>query len=217
MTDDLVRCVNCRRALWGDERAAGCRACRRCEEDAARDLRELPGLFRGADQTNALIKGGRTETGARQPSTSSAPVNLFVLSLTAVGGAVTTLQAIEDSWRRALGWSMGLTRHRADIDGATSFLINNLRWACENYDEVAHDLRTIARTHAALSNIQTGQRAPRLYSLSCSTIDCAGRMRVTLFDPRATCPDCGQLYERQQLDQLDSEFGPNPTRTGKAA
>ncbi|MFD4921176.1 hypothetical protein ACFWNE_07630 [Streptomyces goshikiensis] len=198
----ITHCPCCNRALWHDELAT----CRRCETDAARQLRALPNLFHHADQTAALIKPRNPEvTGSGQPAHSS-PVVFGVLDLTAVGGAVTRLQAIEDSWRHALGWDMGDTRHRADIAGVTTFLINNLRWACENYPEIADDLKVIGRLHNQLSSVLTGERPPRTFYVYCRSAACDGTMLITLFTRAAACPSCGEWYEGADLRTLRSEF-----------
>lgn len=217
MSEAIARCLKCRRALWTDELAAGCWACRRCEEAAARHLRELPDLFRKADHTAALVKGSRTDVGGGHSAGSSAPVKIQVLSLTANGGAVTTLQAIEDAWRATLTWSMGETRHRADIDGATGFLINNLRWACESYPEIADDLHAIERLHGQFSSIDTGEQALRRIILHCATEDCDGRIPGNINSKHGTCPKCGHEYDRDSLMRLDSDWGPNTIRNCPAA
>jgi hypothetical protein len=202
-----VNCPACNRTLWHDEIAV----CRRCESTAATQLRELPNLFQQADQTEALFKTRNPDAGggSGQPAHSS-PVTMGVLDLTAVGGTVTRLQAIEDSWRTALDWAMGATRKRTDITGVTTFLINNLRWACEEYAEIADDLHTIARLHNQLSNTLTGERPARHFAVYCSTDDCNGSMNITLWTRTASCPECAVWYDHVELRSLRSEFDEPP-------
>lgn len=197
-----LHCPACNRTLWHDE----LNICRRCEATTAAHLRELPRLFQQADQTAALFKTRNPDAaGSGQPSQTS-PVKLAALDLTANGGAVTRLQAIEDSWRQTLGWTMGETRQRTDIAGVTTFLINNLRWACEEYDEIAADLKSVARLHSQLSNVLTGEPPARRFDVYCSTNDCAGVMNITLFTRTAACPACANWYDHVELRQLRSEF-----------
>ena len=211
---DTAVCVKCRRALWVTELEAGRWACARCESDTAQHLRDLPHLFRRVDQLSSLMKGS-SPGGIGSPNREApAPLKIGVLNLTAKGGVVTQLQAIEDAWRQTLGWSMGPTRHHSDIAGVTSFLTNNLRWACERYEEIGDDLKKIASLHGQLSGIDTGERPPKRFDIYCSTTDCAGVMRITLNSTHATCHDCGTEYEGAELRELDNQYG---RQTGKAA
>ncbi|MFD7609683.1 hypothetical protein [Streptomyces sp. NPDC059828] len=205
-------CAKCRANLWDDEIAAGRRACCRCERTAFDQLRALPALFRRIDQTSALIKGSGIGVIGSPNRDAPAPVKIGVLSLTVNGGVVTQLQAIEDSWRAALAWSMGASRHPSDIDGATTFLSNNVRWACENYDEIADDLKKIGSLHGQLSSIDTGTPPPKRFEVYCDTTDCGGVMRVTINTERATCPDCDTEYGKTEIGFLDSQYGPNPNK-----
>lgn len=94
---------NCRRQLWVSE--TGRQACRPCEDQTVKRLTELPALFIRLNETAALMRGARQPGGAPSGSrTPPIPLRLEVLALTANGGVVTRLQAIEDSWRQALGW-----------------------------------------------------------------------------------------------------------------
>lgn len=209
-------CTKCHAHLWDTELAAGRWACGRCEHTAFEQLRALPALFKSLDQLSALMKGSSTGQvgGTRE---IPAPLKLGILSLIAKGGVVTELQIIEDDWRKALGWSMGATRHHADIDGATTFLINQLGWACSNYGEVDTDLRSIAHLHAQLDGITKGEPGPRRFTVYCGVADCGGAMNITMIVERSRCPDCGETYRRDQLMQLDSEYGPNTIREQEAA
>ncbi|MET8404473.1 hypothetical protein [Streptomyces sp900116325] len=215
--NETAVCVRCRRILWTTELEAGRWACERCEIDTAQKLRALPAVFKRVNQLAALMKGSTTGGIGSPNREAPAPLKIGVLNLTAKGGVVTELQAIEDAWRQTLGWSMGSTRHHADIDGVTTFLTNNLRWACERYEEVADDLKKISSLHGQLSGIDTGVRAPKRFAVYCDTADCGGSMKVTLFTERAACHDCGTEFSKVELGHLDSEYGPNPNRIGEAA
>lgn len=206
MTDTAPACVKCRRALWVTELEAGRWACARCEADTAQHLRDLPHLFRRINQMSALMKGS-SPGGIGSPNREApAPLKIGVLNLTAKGGVVTQLQAIEDSWRQTLGWSMGATRHHTDIGGVTSFLTSNLRWACERYEEIGDDLKTIANLHGQLTSIDTGTPPPKRFEVYCSTDDCHGVMRITLNTMYATCHQCGTEYEGAELRDLPNQY-----------
>ncbi|KOT49938.1 MULTISPECIES: hypothetical protein [Streptomyces] len=210
--DDSPRCTRCRSLLWDDEMSPRRPACRKCERCSAEQLRAIPDLFRRLDRSAALMKGASLGQIGGPSREIPAPLRLGILSLTAEGGVVTQLQAIEDAWRQALGWSMGEKRHRADIDGAVTFLVNNLPWACDAYGEVADDLRTIASLHGRLAGIDSGEPPARRFAVYCAADHCDGRMTITLWTEHATCPDCHTPYDRDTLTLLDSEYGPNPDR-----
>lgn len=112
---------------------------------------------------------------------------------------------------------MGATRRYSDIDGVTSFLTNNLRWACERYSEVGDDLRLLDRLHGQLSSIDTGTPPPKLFTVYCATHDCDGAIRVNLNTEYAVCRTCNTGYEKAQLGHLDSQYGPNPSQQQGAA
>lgn len=210
-------CTRCRAGLWDSELGNGRWACGRCEQTAFDQLRALPALFRRLDQISALMKGS-SPGGIGSPTREApAPLKIAVLNLTANGGVVARLQAIEDAWRAALGWTMGATRNHADIDGATTFLINNIRWACENYPEIADDLKTIKSLHERLKSLDTGEPRAKRFTIYCAGADCPGEMRVTLKSHYATCPDCGTEYDKVSIGDLDTEYGPNPNRQNAAA
>lgn len=213
-------CGKCRHSLRDSELAAGRWACARCEHTAFDRLRELPRLFRNLERLDAILKGSSSGAIGGGSSELPVPLRLGIVSLTSNGGVVTELQAVEDDWRKALAWPMGATRHHADIDGVTTFLINQLGWTCTNYPDIADDLKTVGKLHAKLKGLETGEAPVRRFHVHCSAPDCAGRMLITMRDDDATCPDCGIDYTRDQLMLLDSEYGPNEERrrqTGYAA
>ncbi|MFI2081450.1 hypothetical protein ACH43Y_14020 [Streptomyces rubiginosohelvolus] len=99
---------NCGRQLWVAE--AGRYVCRPCEDRTNKHLAELGPLFRQLNETATLMRGARRPGGATSGSrTPPIPPRLEVLALTANGGVATRLQAIEDSWRQALGWETSPT------------------------------------------------------------------------------------------------------------
>lgn len=203
-------CTSCNANLWDTELAAGRHACYRCEDQAAEDLHAIRGQFKRLDSLDALTKVTVGSDGPRGASREApAPLRIAILNQTGPGGAVTRLQAVEDDWRKALGWSIAPTRHHADIDGVTVFLINNLPWACERYDEIADDLKTIADLHSTLKSLETGERRPRRFAAYCNTADCAGHLHITLWTAQATCPDCAHRYDKTGLAALRTELDPD--------
>lgn len=205
-------CRKCRHHLWDSELDAGRWVCGKCEHDGFQKIRALPNLFRKLDKIEALMKGSGSGQIGGPTRELQTPLKLAVLALTANGGVVTQLQAIEDAWRKALGWSMGETRHRADIDGATTFLINQLGWACSNYPEIGDDLRTIQQLHSRLDRLDTGEPQARMFRVHCAQEDCAGSWPVSFDYDGTRCPDCRTEYTRREMMRLDSEFGPNLVR-----
>lgn len=203
---DTPACVKCRRALWVTELKAGRWACERCEAETVQHLIDLPHVFRRISQLSALMKGS-SPGGIGSPNREApAPLKIGTLNLTAKGGVVTQLQAIEDAWRQSLGWSMGPTRHHTDIAGVTSFLTSNVRWACERYDEVGDDLKKIGNLHRQLTGIDTGTPPPKRFEVYCKTDECTGVMRISLDTRYATCHACGAEYEGAELRHLDNQY-----------
>ncbi|MER7507042.1 hypothetical protein ABTX82_01635 [Streptomyces lavendulae] len=191
-------CTVCSRELWEDE--LGRYACKPCEGVIARTLNALRPLFHQASEQVALMKGSAPEhVGAASPGGSTAPLKIGVLSLTSKGGAVTTLQAIEDSWRTALRWSMGPTRHYTDIAGVTDFLAMNLRWACESYPSIAQDRETIGKLFGELNGAISGDRPPRRIPVTCP---CGTVLRITLDTPGVRCGGCEAQYGHAEVLRL---------------
>jgi hypothetical protein len=211
MLDDapaVIVCAKCKNPLWDSELAAGRWVCGKCQQQAFERLRELPRLFRNLESLAAITKG--SSGGGPIGGSRELPVPLKL-------GVVTQLQAIEDDWRKALRWPMGATRHHADIDGVTTFLINQLGWVVTNYPDVGDDLKSIGSIHARLETLDTGEPRARRFEVLCSEPGCTGRMPITMRDDNATCPECGTDYTRTQLMRLDSEYGPNQIRSQEEA
>lgn len=196
--NESPNCTACSREMWEDE--LGRYACRPCEAGTAHTLVAIPALFHEASALASLMRGSATDNaGICSATTATAPLKIGVLSLTSKGGAVTELQAIEDSWRNALGWKMGSTRHYADIDGVTSFLTANLRWACESYPEIAQDQETIKSLFGQLTASNGGKKPARRIPVTCP---CGTVLRITLDTPGARCPGCEVQYGHSEVLQL---------------
>jgi DNA-directed RNA polymerase subunit RPC12/RpoP len=206
------RCTGCSRLLFADELERF--ACRICEQRATKQLTELPHLYE--ELGNVLAPGASTQTSGRVRTSKTAPlpVALQPLSLRAPGGIVAGLQAIEDSWRAALGWTMAprtdgvrvfapwRTNPQAAIPEHTRFITNNLLWACASYEEVAYDLDVIGDLYWQAKNTITGTR-PRLIPVRCRLLyddgtECGEKMAVDINKTSARCPSCGTRWGREE-------------------
>lgn len=114
-------CTACNKQLWDDEYER--RICRPCEDKTRNRLTELPDLFARLSSTAALMRGasggGAPTSGSKTPPI---PPRLDVLNLVSAGGAAARLQAVEDSWRQALGWDTPPT-----VEHRTTFPITRTR------------------------------------------------------------------------------------------
>jgi hypothetical protein len=201
----------CGRQLWVAE--AGRYACRPCEETTAQRIRELPGLFRQLDTTAALMRGSRRPGGATSGSkTPPVPPRLEVLALVGPGGIAARLQAIEDSWRQALGWKLEIRRDdvrvfapwRSNPSRAVPelvrFLGNNLLWACSSYEEVGQDIDDLRRLHAECVALVSGEKRPgRVQIGACPTVVedgwCGAQLTASTGSHRIHCGGCGARWE----------------------
>lgn len=194
-------CAACARDLWADETHR--LVCRPCEDRASTRLGELPGLFARLDTTSALVRGARrtssTPTGGQ---VAPLPLKLAVLDLAAVGGVASRLQAIEDSWRAALGrrvaaWA-GAPRQAVPVH--VEFLRINLQWACENYGEVGQDLEDIRRLHGEATAALSGEVRPgRVKVGRCPVLlddrrPCDEQLTASAATHRIRCPHCGTRW-----------------------
>jgi hypothetical protein len=205
-------CAACQRDLWQAEYDR--KACRPCEEKAVDRLAELGPLFKRLDTTAALMKGGRRvssgPTGSRIPPL---PLNVVVLNLAAAGGVATRLQAIEDSWRQALGWTIAprtdgrtvFAPWRAnparDVPERIEFITNNLLWACSSYDSVGDDLEEIRRLHSETTAALSPDPQPgRVRVGHCPVRDdngerCCQPLTATAANHRIHCGGCGARWD----------------------
>jgi hypothetical protein len=194
----------CRRDLWVSE--AGRHACRPCQAKTLQRLTDLPGLFAQLDTTANHARGSRRPGAATSGSkTPPIPVRLEVLALTGPGGIAARLAAIEDAWRRALGWTIAPWRGNPTeaVPAHTRFLLNNLPWACDAYDSVGQDIDDIRRLHAeTLSALTQDQRPGRVTIGLCPTpldtdtgVICGQELTAATNNHRIHCHACGTRWE----------------------
>lgn len=199
--EPVYRCTHCTRQLYRDELSRA--ACFVCEERAAKHLKELGRMYgQLADQ----LAPGATPNGARVSASKAAPlpVSLHILNLRGPGGIVTKLQAIEDSWRAELGWTVATFRGNAEqtLAKVIPFLINNLRWACDKYESVSEDLDVISRLHSQADNSVSGERKT-LVPVFCRYLyddqtECGAPMRIDIGKAVARCSTCGTRWGREE-------------------
>ncbi|MDX2838020.1 hypothetical protein PV377_03200 [Streptomyces ipomoeae] len=201
----------CNRRLWATEAERW--ACRPCEEKTATRITELPVLFRQLDTTAALMKGAsRTKTGVSGSRTAPVPPRLDVLALVGPGGVAARLQAIEDSWRQALGWQIPVRDDGVRVFAAwrsspaqavpahSRFLANNLLWACERHESVGQDIDELRRLHGECTALVGGERrAGRVKIGACPVPSgdstCGTVLTATADSHRVRCSGCGARWE----------------------
>ena len=193
---------NCGRQLWVSE--AGRQVCRPCEDRTAARLRELPALFGRLNQAATLMRGAARGGGATSGSrTPPIPPRLEVLTLTAVGGVATRLRDIEDSWRKALGWTVAPWRGSSAqaVPEHIKFLVNNLPWAIDSYESVGQDIEDLRRLHAECTAVAANERRHGRVSIGrCparyddGTL-CRADLTASADSHRVRCGTCGARWE----------------------
>lgn len=194
-------CTACGRDLWDTE--IGRQACRPCEARTAERLVELGRLFTEINTTAALMRGARRggtpTSGSRTPPI---PPRLEVLSLAAAGGVATRLRDIEDSWRKALGWTVAPWRGspRQAVPEHIRFLTNNLPWAADAYDSVGQDVEEIRRLHAECKQAISHDRKPGRVNVGhCPTVvgdtRCGTQLTASAATSRIRCGTCGSQWD----------------------
>lgn len=191
----------CGRQLWVAEASRW--ACRPCEDVTAERIAEIPVLFRQLDTTAALMRGARRPgAGTSGSKTPPIPPRLDVLNLVGPGGGAARLQAIEDSWRRTLGWTIAPWRGspREAVPAHAQFIANNLLWACESYEEVGQDIDDLRRLHGECKALVDGERkAGRVQIGACPVRlndgPCGTALTASADSHRVRCGSCGTRWE----------------------
>lgn len=195
------RCAHCTRLLYRDELARV--VCFVCEDRASKNLKALAGLY---GQLADILIPGAVPSGSRVSASKSAPlpVSLNALDLRGPGGIVTKMQAIEDSWRSELAFTIAPFRGNAEqtLGKVIGFLLNNLPWACDKYDSVPQDLDVISKLHSQAKNSVEGERKT-LVPVVCRYLyddetECGAPMRIDISRAVARCPTCGTRWGREE-------------------
>lgn len=217
-----TRCTHCQRLLYSNELDRW--ACTPCEDRARDQLRALPGLYQQLG--DKLAPTAVSDSNGKVSTTRIAPlpVALGPLDLLAPGGMAAKLAAIEDDWRSVLGRPAGPRRDRirvfatwrsnpsSDVPMHTNFLIINLQWACERYEEVAYDLGVIRDLHDQAQGMVTGWRDPRVPIGCCPAVDketgqaCGTRLKVTPGALEIRCHVCGARWDRNEWLRLGAQM-----------
>ncbi|MFE2563060.1 hypothetical protein [Streptomyces mirabilis] len=187
--------------LWTDE--LGRLVCRPCEDRTAARLAELPALFRQLNTTAALMRGARRPGGGSSGSkTPPIPPRLEVLALVGPGGIAARLRDIEDSWRKALGWTVAPWRGSPAqaVPQHVTFLANNLPWACDAYESVGQDIDDLRRLHAECTAIVNDERKPGRVQIGACPVrredgPCAAPLTARADSHRVHCGACGSRWE----------------------
>ncbi|MFM9810779.1 hypothetical protein ACKI1J_14870 [Streptomyces scabiei] len=210
---DWPTCVTprCGRRLWVAE--ADRLACRPCEDATTTRITQLPALFQQLNTTAALTRGARRPgPGSSGSKTPPIPPRLDVLALVGPGGIAARLQAIEDSWRQALGWAHEIRSDgdrvfatwrsdpARDVPDRARFLANNLLWACSSYESVGQDIEEIRRLHGECQALVQDERRPgRVKIGNCPVRDgdsvCWTPLTATAASHRVRCGSCGARWE----------------------
>jgi DNA-directed RNA polymerase subunit RPC12/RpoP len=208
-------CAGCHHPLHADS-ADATLVCWHCQDRTDTLLAELPTLFSRLNTAAALTPTARASrsdnaTGG-SPIHAPMPLRLDVITLSAAGGIPTRLQAIEDAWRLARGFTI-----RPNTDGTrifaswrtnpahatsthTRFLRMNLSWACTTYGEIGQDLQEIRRLHTeATTALSPDPRPGRIQVGTCPTLlpdhtACGARLTASTTDQRIRCHTCGARW-----------------------
>lgn len=194
-------CVACRRDLWTIELDRA--ACRPCEGKTAARIAELPALFRQLDTLAALMKGARRiNSGSSGTRTAPIPPRLDVLNLVGPGGVAARLSAIEDAWRKALGWTVAPWRGSPAqaVPELAKFLGGNLLWACSGYEDVGQDIDDLRRLHGECTALVNDERRPGRVQIGNCPVRLSGALCWAPLTARADshrvhCGSCGTRWE----------------------
>jgi predicted RNA-binding Zn-ribbon protein involved in translation (DUF1610 family) len=207
--DTETRCTSCQRPLYDTELDRW--ACRVCEDNARTQLGEMTALY--AQLGGRLVPStGAPSTGHVTGATRTPPLPaaLAPLSMRGPGGMTALLQAVEDSWRQTLGWTVAPFRGNTEqtLAGVVTFLDCNVGWACSRYDEVAEDLKTIRQIHTNATAIVNGTIDTRIPVGCCPAVNladgtaCAQPLKVSPWALHIRCGGCGTTWQRDEWLRL---------------
>jgi hypothetical protein len=134
--------------------------------------------------------------------TAPIPPRLEVLALVGPGGVAARLRDIEDSWRKALGWTVAPWRGSPAqaVPQHATFLTNNLLWACSSYESAGQDIDDLRTLHAECTAIANHERRPGRVAIGlCPTRTddalCGQPLTATAASHRVRCGTCGTRWE----------------------
>lgn len=195
--EPAYRCTNCPRLLHHSELSRY--TCRVCEDRAGEHLRSLASLYgRLADVLTpgaAPANAGRVTTSKTPPL----PVALQPLNLRGPGGIVSVLVGIEIRWLTANHFTLPGFRgsYEQELPVCIKVLVNQLPWACDEYEYVAEDLKLISGLHGQATSAITGERDIRVPLGTCPTVIdttsgelCGAKIQVSPWSPSIQCGQC---------------------------
>jgi hypothetical protein len=202
-TYEWPTCVTprCGRQLWADELDRW--ACRPCGDATLARIVELPALFRELNTTATLMRGARRPGGGGSGSkTPPIPPRLEVLSLVGPGGVAARLSAIEDAWRKVLGWTVAPWRGSPAqaVPQLVKFVGDNLLWACGSYEEVGQDIDDLRRLHGEMKAIVDDERRPGRVQIGNCPVrlgdgPCWTPLTASAASHRVRCGGCNAKWE----------------------
>jgi len=195
--NDAPACIVCHSALYAEE--LGRYVCRPCERRTAENLSALAGP--GGLYARLCLRiqpgtrgGGQVVTGSRS---APIPASLDILSLTANGGLVSTLESWVEDWATyglATIGAGGRLQYR--VDRAVATLRLNLPRAVERhaaFDEFADE---IGRTRRQAEAIICGGKGPTVFRVQCP---CGTAISTTMQTDGETCRRCRTEYSRMEV------------------
>jgi len=196
----VPRCVICPRQLLDHE--AGRYICTPCEHRIDADLRRLAGPAGLYARLCLRIQPGRGGDGpvVTRSTGHPMPCNEQILSLTANGGVVSTLETWVEDWASyGLGvhGSGGRLQHR--VDTAVDTLRRNLTRAAYRHPAMDEFGKEIYKIRAQSEAIISGERKPRVIPVACP---CGTVTGVTLNTDGFACRGCSQEYGHSEALQL---------------
>lgn len=220
--EDASRCTHCRRLLFPHELTRW--ACCLCEDRARTQLAAIPGLYEQLGDSLAPGVAAPNSGKISVSRTAPLPAALTPLDLRAPGGIVSKLQAIEDNWRAVLGRTAGprsdgirvfaswRINPGQDVPAHASFLVFNLNWACERYEEVAYDLGVIKELHDQAQSAVAGHWEARVPIGCCPAVGegngqpCGAKLKVTPGALEIRCHECGTRWDRNEWLRLGARM-----------
>lgn len=212
--EPAYRCTHCPRLLHHNELSRP--ACFVCEDRAVEQLLAFPdrgetkGLY---TQLAAVLQPGRSgDTAGRGPASRTAPlpVSAEALDLRGPGGIVTKLLGIEQRWRYWADFEPLSFRgsYEQTLPKCVEFVVNNLPWACREYQGVAADLKLIGSLHTKAHAAVTGERDTKVPIGCCPVVDeesgapCGEKLRVSPWALNIRCAGCGTKWDRDEWLRL---------------
>ncbi|AWT42590.1 MULTISPECIES: hypothetical protein [Streptomyces] len=205
MIDDATdapfpRCIICPRQLLDHE--TGRYICLPCEQRIDRDLAAIAGPAGLYARLCLRIQPGRGGDGPAISGTPgrSTPCNEQVLSLTANGGIVSTLETWVEDWSSyGLGVHGSGGRLQYRVDQAVDTLRRNLTRAASRHPALDEFGREIGQARRQAEALVSGERRPRRVAVQCP---CGTVSTVTLDVDKLECRGCQAEYGHSEALRL---------------